>query len=78
VPDAAASSMIEVEFAGGARMRIEGAADLATVSAIIKTLARDTPVHNLSGICGTGVLPPAFSPDVRRSQWVGCFKSRCC
>ncbi len=47
MPDAAASSMIEVEFAGGARMRIEGAADLATVSAIIKTLARDTPVHNI-------------------------------
>ena len=41
VPDAS-SSMIEVEFASGARMRIAGAADPATVSAIIKTLARDT------------------------------------
>jgi transposase len=41
VPDAAASSMIEVEFADGARMRIAGAADPATVSAIIKTLAKD-------------------------------------
>ena len=42
VPDAAAaSSMIEVEFASGARMRIAGAADPATVSAIIKTLAMD-------------------------------------
>ena len=40
VPDAP-SSMIEVEFASGARMRIAGAADPAMVSAIIKTLARD-------------------------------------
>jgi hypothetical protein len=41
VPDAASSSMIEVEFASGARMRIAGAADPAMVSAILKTLARD-------------------------------------
>lgn len=42
VPDvASSSSMIEVEFASGARMRIAGAADPAMVSAIIKTLARD-------------------------------------
>ena len=41
VPDAAASSLIEVEFANGARLRITGAADPATVSAIIKTLAKD-------------------------------------
>lgn len=41
VPDAASSSMIEVEFVSGARMRIAGAADPATVSAIIKTLAKD-------------------------------------
>jgi hypothetical protein len=32
--------MIEVEFAGGARMRITGRADPATVSAIIKALAK--------------------------------------
>jgi transposase len=32
---------IEVEFASGARMRISGAADPATVSAIIKALCRD-------------------------------------
>lgn len=36
-----ASSMIEIEFASGARMRIAGAADGAMVSAIIKTLARE-------------------------------------
>lgn len=41
VPDASSSSMIEIEFASGARMRIAGAADPATVSAIIKTLAKD-------------------------------------
>jgi hypothetical protein len=41
VPDAASSTMIEIEFASGARMRIAGGADPATVSAIIKTLAKD-------------------------------------
>lgn len=41
MPDAPSSSMIEIEFASGARMRIAGAADPATVSAIIKTLAKD-------------------------------------
>jgi len=41
VPDATSSSMIEVEFANGARMRIAGAADPAMVSAITQTLARD-------------------------------------
>jgi transposase len=41
VPDAAASSLIEVEFANGARLRITGAADPATASAIIKALAKD-------------------------------------
>jgi transposase len=45
VPDgaaapAAAKSMIEVEFAGGARMRITGAADATTLSAAITALAR--------------------------------------
>jgi transposase len=32
---------IEIEFASGARMRITGAADSATVSAIIKALVKD-------------------------------------
>ena len=41
VPDVAASSLIEVELANGARLRITGAADPATVSAIIKALAKD-------------------------------------
>jgi transposase len=41
VPEAAASSLIEVEFASGARIRITGAADCATVLAIIKALAKD-------------------------------------
>jgi transposase len=36
----APSSMIEVEFVSGARMRITGAADPAAVSAIIKALAK--------------------------------------
>ena len=36
-----ASSMIEIEFASGARLRIAGAADGAMVSAIIKALARE-------------------------------------
>lgn len=40
VPEPAASSMIEVEFANGARMRITGAADPATASAMIKALAK--------------------------------------
>jgi transposase len=45
VPDgvaapAAAKSMIEIEFAGGARVRIAGAADPATVSALIAALAK--------------------------------------
>jgi transposase len=39
VPEAA-SSLIEVELANGARVRITGAADAATVSAIIKALAK--------------------------------------
>jgi transposase len=40
VPEPAASSLIEVELANGARMRITGAAASATVSAIIKALAK--------------------------------------
>jgi transposase len=45
VPDAAgvpaaATSMIEIELAGGARVRIAGAADPATVSALIAALAK--------------------------------------
>jgi hypothetical protein len=32
--------MIEIEFVGGARVRIAGAADPATVSALIAALAR--------------------------------------
>lgn len=41
-PDGAAGvGTIEIEFAGGARMRISGAADPATVSVVIKALARD-------------------------------------
>jgi transposase len=41
VPDAATTSLIEVEFANGARLRITGSADPATASAIIKALAKD-------------------------------------
>lgn len=41
VPDTTASSLIEVEFANGARLRITGAANPATVSAIIKALAKN-------------------------------------
>jgi len=42
VPDSPAGvGAIEIQFAGGARMRISGAADPATVSAVIKALARD-------------------------------------
>jgi transposase len=41
VPEPVASSMIEIEFASGARVRIVGAADSATVSSIIRALARD-------------------------------------
>ena len=45
VPDAASAptatrSTIEIEFAGGTRMRITGAADPATVSALVATLAK--------------------------------------
>ena len=40
MPAPAGSSMIEVEFAGGARMRITGTPDPAAVSAIIKALAK--------------------------------------
>ena len=41
-PDSPAGvGAIEIEFAGGARMRISGVADPATVSAVIKALARD-------------------------------------
>jgi transposase len=41
VPGAAAvPAMIEIEFAGGARVRISGAADPATVSAAITALAK--------------------------------------
>jgi transposase len=40
VPEPAASSLIEVEFATGARMRITGAADATTVAAIVKALAK--------------------------------------
>ena len=36
----AAPAMIEIEFAGGARVRIAGAADPATVSALIAALAK--------------------------------------
>ena len=41
MPEPTASSMIEVEFASGARIRISGAANPATVSAIVKSLAKD-------------------------------------
>jgi transposase len=41
VREPASSNMIEVEFANGTRLRITGAADPATVSAMIKALARD-------------------------------------
>src|ERR1700686_550374 len=41
VAEPAASSMIEVEFANGPRMRIAGAADSAAVSTIVKALAKD-------------------------------------
>src|SRR5215831_18773692 len=43
VPDAApamAGPMIDIELAGGTRMRITGAADPATVSALIRALAK--------------------------------------
>jgi len=40
VSEPAASSLIEVELANGARLRITGAAASATVSAIIKALAK--------------------------------------
>jgi transposase len=45
VPDAAAApaaatSMIEIEFAGGARMRITGSADPGTVSGLVVALAK--------------------------------------
>ena len=40
-PSAVPSSLIEVELANGARLRITGAADPALVSAMIKALARD-------------------------------------
>jgi transposase len=34
------SGIVEIEFATGGRMRITGAVDAATVSALIKALAR--------------------------------------
>jgi transposase len=40
VPEPAASSMVEVEFTDGARMRVTGAGDPATVSAILKALTK--------------------------------------
>jgi hypothetical protein len=40
VPEPAVSSLIEVELANGARLRVTGAADSATVSAIVKELAK--------------------------------------
>jgi len=40
MPAPAASSLIEVELASGARVRITGRADPAAVSAIIKALAK--------------------------------------
>ena len=39
-PSAVASSLIEVEFANGARLRITGGADAVLVSTVIKTLAK--------------------------------------
>ncbi len=41
VAEPGASSMIEIEFASGARLRIAGSADGAMVAAIIKALARN-------------------------------------
>jgi transposase len=40
VPEPPALGLIEIEFAHGARMRITGAADRATVSAAIEALAK--------------------------------------
>ena len=34
------AGLIEIEFAGGGRMRISGSVDASTVSALIKTLAK--------------------------------------
>ncbi len=39
-PPIATAGMIEIEFAGGTRVRIAGAADRATVSALIVALAK--------------------------------------
>jgi transposase len=39
-PLASASGLIEVEFAGGARLRISGAADAAVVGAVVKALTK--------------------------------------
>lgn len=39
-PSAVSSSMIEVEFSNGARLRITGGADAVLVSTVIKTLAK--------------------------------------
>jgi transposase len=36
------AGVIEIEFAGGGRMRISGPVDASTVSALMKTLARGT------------------------------------
>jgi transposase len=38
---AAASSMIEIEFADGTRLRITGSAEAATVSALMKALSKN-------------------------------------
>src|SRR5262249_37000991 len=40
VPEPASSGLIEMEFGDGVRMRITGVTDPATVSAIIKALAK--------------------------------------
>jgi transposase len=40
-PSSVSSSMIEVEFATGARVRITGGTDAVLASAVIKVLARD-------------------------------------
>jgi transposase len=37
------AGVIEIEFAGGGRMRISGPVDASTVSALIKTLTKSKP-----------------------------------
>ena len=79
VPAPAASSMIEVEFASGARLRITGAVDPAMVSAIDHGAGRGSGGDDPGPERGSGVACDAATPTCARALtgWRCWCRRRC-